>query len=210
VIYVPAAFKQSEHDVLHALIESFAFATLISPDAEDPTITHLPLLLDRARGANGTLIGHVARGNPQWRKMQERPGILAIFHGPHAYVSPSWYGVHPSVPTWNYAVVHARGTARLIEDAAALEAIVRRLVETYENSRAVPWRMALPEEYQRGMIGGIVGFEIEIAELTGKFKLSQNRTAADRRKVVDALEAGGAEERQVGALMRARVLGNGG
>jgi transcriptional regulator len=210
MIYVPAAFKQSDRDAMHALIESFAFATLISPDAEDPTITHLPLLLDRARGANGTLIGHVARGNPQWRKMQERPGVLAIFHGPHAYVSPSWYGAHPSVPTWNYAVVHARGTARVTEDAAALEAIVRRLVETYENSRAVPWRMALPEDYQRGMIGGIVGFEIEIAELTGKFKLSQNRTPADRQRVVDALEAGSAEERQVGALMRARVLGAGG
>ena len=210
MIYVPAAFKQSDRDVLHALIESFAFATLISPDAEDPTITHLPLLLDRARGANGTLIGHVARGNPQWRKMQERPGVLAIFHGPHAYVSPSWYGVHPSVPTWNYAVVHARGSAQLVEDAVALEAIVRRLVETYENSRAVPWRMALPEAYQRGMIAGIVGFEIEIAELTGKFKLSQNRTPADRQKVVEALEAGSAEERQLGALMHVRVLGEGG
>ena len=207
MIYVPAAFKQSDRDALHALIESFAFATLVSPDAEDPTITHLPLLLDRTRGANGTLIGHVARGNPQWRKMQERPGVLAIFQGPHAYVSPSWYGVHPSVPTWNYAVVHARGSARLVEDATALEAIVRRLVETYENSRAVPWRMALPEDYQRGMIGGIVGFEIEIAELTGKFKLSQNRTLADRQKVVSALQAGSAEEQQVGALMRAHVLG---
>ena len=207
MIYVPAAFKQSDRDALHALIESFAFATLVSPDAEDPTITHLPLLLDRTRGANGTLIGHVARGNPQWRKMQERPGVLAIFQGPHAYVSPSWYGVHPSVPTWNYAVVHARGSARLVEDATALEAIVRRLVETYENSRAVPWRMALPDDYQRGMIGGIVGFEIEIAELTGKFKLSQNRTLADRQKVVSALQAGSAEEQQVGALMRAHVLG---
>jgi transcriptional regulator len=209
VIYVPVAFKQSDREALHALIESFAFATLISPDAEDPTVTHLPLLLDRARGAHGTLIGHVARGNPHWRRMQERPGVLAIFHGPHTYVSPSWYGVHPSVPTWNYAVVHARGTARLIEDAAALEIIVRRLVETYEGSRATPWRMALPEDYQRGMIGGIVGFEIEIAELTGKFKLSQNRTLADRQKVVDALEAGTSEDRQVGALMRARVLGAG-
>jgi transcriptional regulator len=139
--------------------------------------------------------------------MQERPGVLAIFHGPHAYVSPSWYGVHPSVPTWNYAVVHARGSARLVEDAAGLEAIVRRLVETYENSRAVPWRMALPEDYQRGMIGGIVGFEIEIAELTGKFKLSQNRTLADRQKVVTALQAGSAEEQKLGVLMRAHVLG---
>ena len=206
MIYVPAAFKEVGRDVLHALIESFSFATLISPDSNDPTITHLPLLLDRTRGEQGTLIGHVARGNPHWRKMQEQPAILAVFHGPHAYVSPSWYGVHPSVPTWNYAVVHARGSARLVQDAASLEAIVRRLVETFENPRAQPWRMDLPEEYQRGMIGGIVGFEIEITELTGKFKLSQNRTHGDREKVVDTLQTGDAGEKQVAELMRARVL----
>ena len=169
-------------------------------------ITHLPLLLDRARGAPGTLIGHVARGNPHWRKLKERPQVLAVFHGPHAYVSPSWYGVHPSVPTWNYAVVHARGRARLIEDPQALEAIVRRLVATFENPRPVPWRMELPEDYQRGMIGGIVGFEIEISQLTGKFKLSQNRTREDRVRVVNALEAGMPHEQEVAALMRKRVL----
>jgi transcriptional regulator len=206
MLYLPQAFKESDREAVYALIESSGFATLISPDAEDPMITHLPLLLDRTRGADGTLIGHVARGNPHWRRLGERPQALAIFHGPHAYVSPSWYGVHPSVPTWNYAVVHAHGRARLIEDAAALEGIVRRLVETFESPRPVPWRMELPEDYQQGMIGGIVGFEIEITQLTGKFKLSQNRTPADRRGVMDALEAGGAHDQEVAALMRERVL----
>jgi transcriptional regulator len=206
MLYLPQAFKESDRAVLHALIESFGFATLISPDAEDPVITHLPLLLDRTRGADGTLIGHVARGNPHWRTLGERPRALAIFHGPHAYVSPSWYNVHPSVPTWNYAVVHVHGRARLIEDAAAVEGIVRRLVATFEDPRPAPWRMQLPEDYQQGMIGGIVGFEIEIGQLTGKFKLSQNRTPADRRTVIDALEAGGAHDKEVAALMRQRVL----
>ena len=206
MIYLPPAFAESNPEALHELIEASGFATLISPDADDPMITHLPLLLDRARGAAGTLIGHVARGNPHWRKLMEQPQVLAVFHGPHTYVSPSWYGVHPSVPTWNYAVVHVRGRARMIEDPAALEALVRRLVATFENPRLVPWRMELPEDYQRGMIGGIVGFEIEISQLNGKFKLSQNRTREDRVRVINALEAGTPHEQDVAALMRKRVL----
>lgn len=206
MIYLPPAFAESDREALHELIESSGFATLISPDADDPMITHLPLLLDRARGAAGTLIGHVARGNPHWRKLKDQPQAMALFHGPHAYVSPSWYGVHPSVPTWNYAVVHARGRACLIEDPIALEALVRRLVATFENPRSAPWRMQLPEEYQKGMISGIVGFEIEISQLTAKFKLSQNRTPDDRVRVVNALEAGAPHEREVAALMRKRVL----
>lgn len=207
MIYSPAAFREPDRDALHALIEMHGFATLISPDADDPLITHLPLLLDRGRGgAAGMLLGHVARANPHWHRLQERPDALAVFHGPHAYVSPSWYGVHPSVPTWNYAVVHARGRARLIEDAAALEALVRKLVETFENGRPAPWRMRLPADYQQGMLRGIVGFEIEITQLTGKFKLSQNRTPDDRQRVAAALQSGRADEQEVAALMRERVL----
>jgi transcriptional regulator len=207
MIYSPAAFQEPDRDALHALIETHGFATLISPDAEDPLITHLPLLVDRGRGPAGTLIGHVARANPHWRRLQERPDALAVFHGPHAYVSPSWYGVHPSVPTWNYAVVHVRGRARLIEDPAGLEALVRRLVETFENGRPAPWRMELPGDYQQGMLRGIVGFEIEITQLTGKFKLSQNRSPDDRQRVAAGLQGGRADEQEVAALMRQRVLG---
>lgn len=206
MIYVPKAFEENEREALHALIESHGFATLITPDAQDPMVTHLPLLLDRGRGPAGTLIGHFARGNPHWRRIQEQPETLAIFHGPHVYVSPSWYGVHPSVPTWNYAVVHARGPARLVEDAGALEVILRRMVQTFEGPRPTPWRMELPDDYRQGMIDGIVGMEIEIAQLTGKFKLSQNRPAEDRPRVVTALEAGDQDSRQVAALMRKRVL----
>ncbi len=206
MIYLPDVFHETDLDALHALIESYSFATLISPDAKEPMITHLPLLLDRGRGAQGTLIGHVARTNSHWRTLQERPEVIAVFHGPHAYVSPSWYGVHPSVPTWNYAVVHAAGRARLLHEPQALEHITRRLVETFENPRPERWRMELPQDFHQRMLGGIVGFEIEIAQLSGKFKLSQNRSLDDRHRVVTALDAGSAAEQEVAALMRARVL----
>jgi len=206
MIYLPEEFNETDQEALHALIESFGFATLISPDAADPMITHLPLLLDRERGPAGTLIGHFARGNPHWRKLQEKPDALALFHGPHSYVSPSWYGVQPSVPTWNYAVVHARGRAHLVEDRAALESIIRRLVETFESPRQEPWRMELPEDFRQRMMGGIVGVEIEISQLTGKFKLSQNRALEDRRRVVASLEGGDSHDQEVATLMRKHVL----
>jgi transcriptional regulator len=206
MIYLPDVFHETDLDALHALIESYSFATLISPDTMEPMITHLPLLLDRGRGAQGTLIGHFARTNSHWRTLQERPDAIAVFHGPHAYVSPSWYGVHPSVPTWNYAVVHAAGRARLLHEPQALEHITRRLVETFENHRPDPWRMELPQDFHQRMLGGIVGFEIEIAQLSGKFKLSQNRSLDDRHRVVTALDAGSAAEQEVAALMRARVI----
>ena len=178
---------------------------LISPDAADPPVTHLPLLLDRSRGKQGVLLGHVARGNPHWHHLESRPEVLAVFHGPHAYVSPSWYESHPSVPTWNYATVHAHGTARLLHEARDLEQLVRRLVDQYEGGRAQPWRMELPPDYQTQMLRGIVGFEITITRLTGKFKLSQNRPATDRVRVTEALERGEAGEQQMGALMRSRL-----
>jgi len=206
MIYLPDAFRETDRNALHELIESYGFATLISPDASEPLITHLPLLLERGRGAHGTLLGHVARANPHWQALQDRPGVVAIFHGPHAYVSPSWYGVHPSVPTWNYAVVHASGRARLLHDPQALDQITKRLVETFEGPRSQPWHMQLPSDFHQRMLGAIVGFEIEISQLSGKFKLSQNRTLDDRHRVVTALEAGGAAERELAALMRARVL----
>ena len=206
MIYLPDVFHETDRDALHGLIESHGFATLISPDAMEPMITHLPLLLDRGRSPQGTLIGHVAHANPHWRTLQARPEVLAVFQGPHAYVSPSWYGVQPSVPTWNYAVVHAAGRARLLHEPQALQDITQRLVETFENPRPQPWRRELPGDVQQRMLGAIVGFEIEISQLSGKFKLSQNRTLDDRRRVVTALEAGSAAEQELAALMRARVM----
>jgi transcriptional regulator len=204
MLYLPEMFAEPDLPALHAFLDDNAFATLISPDPLDPHITHLPLLLDRARGPSGTLLGHVARATPHWRRLEEQPAALAVFHGPHAYVSPSWYGVHPSVPTWNYAVAHVHGNARLMREPADLEALVRRLVERYESPRSQPWRMDLPADYQAGMLKGIVGFAIEITAITGKFKLSQNRPAGDRERVITALASGSPEEQDVADLMRRR------
>lgn len=204
MLYVPDSFAENDLATLHAFIAAHAFATLISPDAHDPPITHLPLLLDARRGEHGTLLGHVARANPHWRHLESGSTALALFHGPHAYVSPGWYVNHPSVPTWNYAVVHVHGRPRVTHEATELEGLVARLVEAFEHSREPPWRMQLPDDYQAQMLGAIVGFEIEITRITAKFKLSQNRPADDRARVAAALAAGGPEERVLAALMQLR------
>jgi transcriptional regulator len=201
-MYRPPHFDASETAWCHALIRAESFGTLVSvDDAGAPFATHLPFLLDAERGPLGTLVGHVARGNPQWRLFG--PGsVLAIFQGPHTYVSPAWYDVHPSVPTWNYVAVHAYGTPSLVEDPARVKAILARLVETHEAGREDPWRLeSLAEDYVRGMLRGIVAFEIPIARLEGKAKLSQNRGAGDRARVRAALAAGDPLARAVAALM---------
>lgn len=201
-MYVPPIFAARDEAALHALIDAHGFATLVSAAPDGPFATHVPVLLDRARGPRGTLRAHLARGNPHWRGL-DGAAALVIFLGPHGYVSPSWYTVHPSVPTWNYAAVHAYGRVRLVEDEAALRAMLRALVDRYEAGRASPWTMdGLPEDYMRGMVKGIVGLEIEIERLEGKLKLSQNRNAADRRNVIAALAASAlADDRALAALM---------
>jgi transcriptional regulator len=202
MLYQPKAFSEHDTAALHALIEAHGFATLISPDAEDPPVSHLPLMLDRSRGPLGTLIGHMARGNPHWQRLRTNQNALALFHGPHTYVSPSWYAHHPSVPTWNYAVVHAHALARVVEDSVALEQMVRALVEHHESGRLPPWRMQLPRDYLDSMLRGIVGFELRITRLIGKFKLSQNRPGDDAQRVAQALAEGGETEQAVARLMR--------
>jgi len=173
----------------HDLIRRESFATLITIDREGaPFATHLPVLLEPTRGRLGTLLAHVARPNPQWRQFGPGPALV-VFQGPHAYVSPAWYEVHPSVPTWNYVAVHAYGVPVVIEDEARIRALLERLTDTYEAGRPVPWRLdGLADDYLRGMIRGIVAFEIPIDRLEGKAKLSQNRDLADRERVRVALE----------------------
>jgi transcriptional regulator len=201
-MYVPAAFAEKDLETLHALIDDHGFATLVTNTASGPTATHLPIMLDRTRGPQGTLVAHLARANPHARALDDADA-LAIFLGPHGYISPSWYGQHPSVPTWNYAAVHVYGRAKMVDDPARLDAMVRQLVEQYESGRAKPWSTdGLPADYMKGMLRGIVGVEIEIARIEGKLKLSQNRNAADRKAVIAALnDAASAEDRALGAYM---------
>jgi transcriptional regulator len=192
-VYIPDAFAETDLGRLHDLIEAYDFAMLITNGAPAPFVSHLPFLLDRTSGPNGVLQAHMARGNPHWRNFDGE--ALVVFHGPHSYVSPSWYEPDaPAVPTWNYAVVHAYGTPRIIDDPQAVRAHKERLIATHEAGRLPAWNMAgQPPDYIEGMLKGIVGFEIPIARLEGKFKLSQNRSEADRRNVAQTFAESGSE-----------------
>ena len=197
-MYVPKAFREGDIGRLHGFLRTWSFALLVTNVAEVPTATHLPLLLDADAGAPGRLIGHVARANPQWQTFDGTRQALAIFQGPHAYVSPTWYATAPAVPTWNYAAIHAYGRPRVLEGAEATRDAVAGLVDVHDPA----WRLAdQPAEFVAGMLRGIVAFEMPIERLEGKLKLSQNRPAADRAGVVRALRAGGAAERLVADLM---------
>ena len=188
-MYVPAAFTPAEDAAVRELMSDYGFATLVSAGAAGLVATHIPVLYDSQPAPHGRLIAHLARANPHGKAL-DGAEVLAIFAGPHGYISPSWYATHPAVPTWNYAAVHVYGRARLVTDAAPLRAIVQRLVDKYEGGRPAPWSMAgLPERYVHGMLNAIIGIEIDIERIEGKHKLSQNRDAADRRGVIATLEA---------------------
>jgi transcriptional regulator len=194
-MYIPSSFREDDPALLHDLMRQYNFAVLVTQHNPSPGpgpggapfATHLPFLLDSGRGPYGTLLAHMARANPQWRDFAAGQEALVIFQGPHAYVSPSWYEVAPSVPTWNYAVVHAYGTPRVIEDHTALYEQLNTLVDTHETAFERPWKLDLPDDYLDRMARAIVGFEIEISRLEGKLKLSQNRAEGDRQRVAAAL-----------------------
>lgn len=201
-MYVPGAFAVDSPEAIQALIATYDFATLVSHGAGGLTATHVPVLFEPERGAQGTLVTHLARANPHGSALVGSE-VLAIFQGPHGYVSPSLYATHPSVPTWNYAVVHVYGRAREVTDPQTLRAMLATLVAKHEAGRTAPWSMeGLPDEYVRGMLRGIVGLEIEVSRIEAKQKLSQNRNRVDRARVIDALNGSAlAHERELGAYM---------
>ncbi|MBL0371175.1 FMN-binding negative transcriptional regulator [Rhizobium sp. KVB221] len=196
-MYQPPHFREERTDVLHALMRAHPLATLIAtgPDGE-PEANVIPMLLDEGRGAMGTLKAHVARANPQWKILAETGRALVIFQGPDAYITPSWYVTkeenHKVVPTWNYAIVQVRGNVTVHQDAAWLAQQIRELTQSQEGGRKQPWAVDdAPQNFIDAQIRGIVGLEIEITAIEGKWKVSQNRPAADRTGVVQGLEAEG-------------------
>jgi transcriptional regulator len=192
-MYIPAAFRESRPQVLHALIGQHSFATLISQLEDGLFATHLPMLLDPARGEYGTLLGHVARANPHWRAFTaDQRESLAIFQGPHAYISPSWYVSNETVPTWNYSAVHAYGRPSVIDDPQRVRALLDRLVDCFESALTPPWSTArVGDEYIRRMSQAIVAFEMPITRLEGKRKLGQNRPTVDIAAAAAGLQANG-------------------
>jgi transcriptional regulator len=198
-VYVPPLFKEDRIDVLHAAILGSGLATLVTLTADGLIASHVPMLLDPDPAPYGTLLGHVARPNPQARGAVPGVQALAIFQGPDAYITPSWYATKREngkvVPTWNYVTIHAYGMVEFFNDTERLRAIVTRLTEREERARAEPWAVTdAPADFIDGMLRGIVGFALPIARLEGKWKMSQNRPAQDRAGVVAGLEADGRED----------------
>ena len=194
-MYLPPHFEQPDREAVARLLAEHPLALLAWTSAAGPEAEHLPLLWDRGPGdgAHGTLRGHVARANPVWREAAGQP-VLAVFRGPQAYVTPSWYPSKAAtakvVPTWNYATVHLRGRLRTVEDASWLRALVERLTDTHEASFAHRWQVGdAPEDYIAQMLRAIVGIEIAVDGVQAKWKMSQNRSAADRDGVAAGLDS---------------------
>jgi transcriptional regulator len=206
-MYVPRHFAVEDLPTLHAFIDGHPFGLLVSQHDGEPFATHLPFLLDRGTGPHGTLLGHLARQNPQWRELGGRRA-LCIFNGPHAFVSPTWYQAEKVVPTWNYVAVHAYGRAEVVEEPDALLALVARLTDRFERDMPVPWSVDPGEPFLRKVASQIVGFRIEIDRIEGKWKLNQNHPAERRRRVIAALREQGYEDaRQIADLMERGLAG---
>lgn len=205
-MYVPRHFAEEDLASLHALIEGHRFGILVVTLDDRPEAAHIPFLLERGRGPFGTLRAHVARANPIWRAFESGREALAIFQGPHAYVSPDWYVSPDQVPTWNYLTVHAYGTPRLLEGNEVAHLAELSAVNEAELAPKAPWTLdKLPAETVRALARGVVAFEIEIARLEGKAKLSQNRGADDLAGAAAGLRARGREnDLAVAELMEAR------
>ena len=195
-MYVPPHFQQSDLALLHDAIRGAGLATLVSLGADGLIASHVPLMLDAAAGPNGTLVGHLAKGNPQGRGAVVGTDALAIFQGPDAYITPSWYATKREtgkvVPTWNYVAIHVYGPLEFFDDAAELLEVVTRLTTLHEGPRPAPWAVSdAPPDFIQAHLKGIVGFRMPITRLEGKWKMSQNRPAADRIGVAEGLRAEG-------------------
>jgi len=202
-VYTPSAFAVTDVATLHDFLERHSFATLVTRHADGRVVaSHIPLLLVRDGSPFGRLEGHVAKPNDQWRDVAGE--ALAIFTGPHAYVSPRWYDAEGVVPTWNYTAVQAYGPLETVTDAAELREMLRHALATYERGADTPWTLERSGEVVDKLVKGIVGLRIPVARIEGKWKLSQNHPPERQERVIAALEAqGDAAAAAVAALMRA-------
>ena len=207
-MYEPPLHRQDDVAAQHALIRRHPLGLLVSHGPQGLVANAIPFLIDADAGKFGTLRAHMARANGQWRDLADAGEALAVFQGPEHYVSPSWYATKREagrvVPTWNFVMVQARGVARAIEDEAWLRRQIAALTQSQESSRPAPWAVGdAPEDFIAAMVKQIVGVEIEIADIRGKWKASQNRSPADRAGVVEGLTADGdAEALAMAAIVR--------
>jgi len=198
-VYLPKHFDEQDATQLAKFIDENGFGILVTVVDGRPFASHIPFLYDRA---SSVLLGHVARANPQWQHFSDRSEVLVIFQGAHSYISPSWY-LSAGVPTWNYVVAHVYGIAHALEKPQSVEKIIKALTAKYERTNNPPWT----PKYDEKMLQAIVGIEVQVKHIEGKFKLSQNRSAADRAAVIKKLEeSSDASDRAVAALMRTNEL----
>jgi transcriptional regulator len=211
-MYVPNHFAESRVDVLHRLVREHPLAALVTFNSNELNANHIPFELDPEPAPFGTLRGHVARANPVWREYSKDVESLAIFQGAQLYITPSWYPTKQEhgkvVPTFNYIVVHAYGTLRAIEDRAWLRGLVGQLTDHHESARADPWKVSdAPDDYVEKMLGAIVGIEIRVTRLVGKWKVSQNQPPPNRAGVVKGLgELDGADAAVMAKIVEAASM----
>lgn len=207
-MYVPAHFSIADRSFVREILAQGAFAALVTTIDGAPFATHLPLLHVEDGSPNGKLVGHVARANPHWKAFDGAGPSLAVFSGPHAYISPSWYATPAMVPTWNYVAVHATGRPRVLAEPAAAMAVLERLTATFEAGFERPWSIAgMPPGRAEAMLPGIVAFEMPVERFEAKGKLSQNRAAADVEGAASALERLGGEQNLATAALMRRAAG---
>ena len=186
-MYIPTAFRVESPGKLAGLIRTHSFATLVTHDGQSSFASHLPVLHHPNADSHGVLLSHMARANPQWKHFANGQEVLVIFQGPHSYISPSWYQTPLAVPTWNYAVAHAYGIPEIISDQQRLLELLQETISIFETPLPEPWNGDLPAEFRDKLMQAIVGFEIRISRIEGKFKLGQNRSAEDSQGVYNAL-----------------------
>lgn len=179
-MYIPKYANQEDRDLILDFMDEYPFATIITP--QNLCANHFPLLLER-NGDGEMLVGHMAKANSQWRELVDKQQVLAIFQGPHSYISPSIYVNKLNVPTWNYTAVHAYGKATVTHDATKIEEILFKTINRFEGMRKTPWKYDLPKDFRNQLVHAIVGFEIRIEKIEAKFKLSQNRSSEDYQAV---------------------------
>lgn len=200
-MYVPGRHKESDTKALLDFLKRYSFATMVTTGTDGPVAAHVPFVIDERSGSI-RLLTHIARANDQWQDF-ERRRVLVIFHEPHAYVSARFYNSKEDVPTWNYVAVHAYGTARIVSGREEIESLFIKTFDFYDPSFHEQWKHDLSDEYKEKLIAWIVACEIEVTELQGKKKLSQNYSADEVRRISDALSRGGyTPEKTIGEMMR--------
>ncbi|MEE9423968.1 MAG: FMN-binding negative transcriptional regulator [Methylococcales bacterium] len=184
-MYIPEQFAEKDFEKITGLVKNNPFGMLISEHNGSPCIVHLPFLFEPNVGSHGKLVGHMAKDNPQWKSLIEDKSVVVVFNGAHGYISPTLYST-PGVPTWNYAVAHLHGKPTVIEDPAGIENILEKLTTCFESNLPNPWKFSFPVNKSK-LLQMIVGFEINIQKIEGKFKLSQNKTPQERQNIINEL-----------------------